>query len=56
MEKLTKFNRIEGFPDELKGRINSFITTQFDDSLTVEGQLRVLIKWIKKNITLTNEW
>lgn len=55
MEKLTKFNRIEGFPDELKGRINSFITTQFDDSLTVEGQLRVLIKWIKKNIALTNE-
>lgn len=52
---MTKFDRIEGFPDELKGRINSFITTQFDDSLTVEGQLRVLIKWIKKNIVLTNE-
>lgn len=51
---MVQFNRIE-FPYELKARFNSYITTSFDDSMTVEMQLRVLIQWIKKGIELTNE-
>lgn len=40
---------------ELKGRFNSFIVTAFDDSMTVEMQMRAMIKWIKMNVKLTNE-
>lgn len=52
---MTKFEKLEHFPYLLKGRMNSFITTSFDDSMTVEMQIRVLIEWIKKNIELTND-
>lgn len=52
---LKHFNKIEGYPPELVGRLNSFIVTEFDDSMTVEMQIRSLIKWIKKNIKLTSE-
>lgn len=52
---MKEFSKIEGYPPELIGRLNSFIVTEFDDSMTVEMQLRVLIKWIIKNIDLTNE-
>lgn len=52
---MKQFSKIEGYPPELVGRLNSFIVTEFDDSMTVEMQLRVLIKWILKNIDLTNE-
>lgn len=48
------FEHLEEFPYILKGRMNSFITTSFDDSMTVEMQMRILIEWIKKNIDLTN--
>lgn len=52
---LKQFNKVEGYPPELVGRLNSFIATEFDDSMTVEMQMRVLIKWIKENIKLTSE-
>lgn len=52
---LKQFNKIEGYPPELVGRLNSFIVTEFDDSMTVEMQIRSLIKWIKENIKLTSE-
>lgn len=52
---MKQFTGIELYPKELKGRFNSFIVTEFDDSMTVEMQFRVLIKWIQKNIELTNE-
>lgn len=52
---MKKFDKIIGYPPELVGRINSFIVTEFDDSMTVEMQMRVLIKWIMKNIDLTND-
>lgn len=52
---MKQFDKIYGYPPELRGRFNSFITTEFDDSMTVEMQLRTLIKWIKKNIQLTND-
>src|SRR5699024_341050 len=32
----------------------SFITTQFDDSMSVEMQLRSLIKWITSTVDLVN--
>ena len=51
---MKQFEKIIGYPPELIGRLNSFIVTEFDDSMTVEMQLRVLIKWILKNIDLTN--
>ena len=51
---MKQFDKITGYPPELRGRLNSFIVTEFDDSMTVEMQLRVLIKWIMKNIDLTN--
>lgn len=38
------------YSEELRGRFNSFITTEFDDSLTVEMQMRSVIKWVKQNI------
>lgn len=44
-----------GLPEELRGRFNSFIVTAFDDSLTVEMQMRSMLKWIKLNVDLTNE-
>lgn len=52
---MKQFEKITKYPPELRGRLNSFIVTEFDDSMTVEMQLRVLIKWIMKNIDLTNE-
>lgn len=52
---MKQFEEIHTYPPELKGRFNSFVVTEFDDSMTVEMQLRVLIKWIKKNIDLTND-
>lgn len=52
---MKQFEKISDYPPELKGRFNSFIVTQFDDSMTVEMQLRVLRKWILKNIDLTND-
>ena len=51
---MKQFDKITGYPPELRGRLNSFIVTEFDDSMTVEMQMRVLIKWIMKNIDLTN--
>ena len=52
---MKQFDKLTNYPPELRGRLNSFIVTEFDDSMTVEMQLRVLIKWIMKNIDLTNE-
>lgn len=52
---MSYFNKIKGYPKELQGRFNSFITTQFDDSLSVEMQLRSLIKWITSSIDLVND-
>lgn len=52
---MTHFNKITSYPKELEGRFNSFITTQFDDSLSVEMQLRSLIKWITSSIDLVND-
>lgn len=37
------------YPPEVVGRFNSFITTQFDDSLSVEMQMRSIIKWAIDN-------
>ena len=37
------------YPPEVAGRFNSFITTQFDDSLSVEMQMRSIIKWAIDN-------
>ena len=37
------------YPPEVSGRFNSFITTQFDDSLSVEMQIRSIIKWAIAN-------
>lgn len=51
---MTYFNKITGYPKELEARFNSFITTQFDDSMSVEMQLRSLIKWITSTIDLVN--
>ena len=45
--------RVQSYPPELVGRFNSFIVTAFDDSMTVEMQIRTLIKWIKENIDVT---
>ena len=45
--------KVQSYPPELVGRFNSFIVTAFDDSMTVEMQLRTLIKWIKENIDVT---
>lgn len=52
---MKKFENITMFPEEIRGRFNSFIVTAFDDSLTVEMQMRRMIKWIQQNIELTNE-
>lgn len=52
---MKQFEKIFDYVPELKGRFNSFVVTEFDDSMTVEMQIRVLIKWIKKNIQLTND-
>ena len=43
------------YPPEVRGRFNSFITTQFDDSLSVEMQIRSLIKWINSSRDLIND-
>lgn len=51
---MTRFEKMEGYPDEIQGRFNSFITTQFDDSLSVEMQIRSLIKWISSSRDLIN--
>src|SRR5699024_7323776 len=37
------------YPPEVAGRFNSFITTQFDDSLSVEMQMRSIIRWAIDN-------
>ena len=52
---MTRFEKMEGYPDEIQGRFNSFITTQFDDSLSVEMQIRSLIKWINSSRDLVND-
>ena len=52
---MTRFEKMEGYPDEIRGRFNSFITTQFDDSLSVEMQIRSLIKWINSSRDLVND-
>lgn len=53
---MTHFNKLpEGYPPEIEGRFNSFITTQFDDSLSVEMQIRSLIKWINSSRDLIND-
>lgn len=52
---MTRFEKMEGYPDEIQGRFNSFITTQFDDSLSVEMQIRSLIKWISSSRDLIND-
>ncbi|UWG09014.1 MAG: Metallophosphoesterase, calcineurin superfamily protein [Bacteriophage sp.] len=43
------------YNEELRGRFNSFIVTEFDDSMTVEMQLRSIIKWVKQNINSISE-
>src|SRR5699024_9050528 len=53
---MTRFEKLEGYPDEIKGRFNSFLTTQFDDSLSVEMQMRSLIKWITTTRDLVNDF
>ena len=52
---MKRFEKMEGYPDEIHGRFNSFITTQFDDSLSVEMQIRSLIKWISSSRELIND-
>ena len=52
---MTRFEKMEGYPEEIQGRFNSFITTQFDDSLSVEMQIRSLIKWISSSRELIND-
>ena len=52
---MTRFEKMEGYPEEIQGRFNSFITTQFDDSLSVEMQIRSLIKWITNSRELIND-
>lgn len=44
-----QFAHLGNFPPELKTRFNSFLTTEFDDSLSVEMQLRSIIKWCQEN-------
>ena len=44
-----QFTHLGNFPPELKSRFNSFLTTEFDDSLSVEIQLRSIIKWCQGN-------
>lgn len=44
-----QFTHLGNFPPELKTRFNSFLTTEFDDSLSVEMQLRSIIKWCQGN-------
>ena len=44
-----QFTHLGHFPPELKSRFNSFLTTEFDDSLSVEMQLRSIIKWCQEN-------
>ncbi len=53
---MTRFEKLEGYPAEIKGRFNSFLTTQFDDSLSVEMQMRSLIKWITTTRDLVNDF
>ena len=43
-----QFTHLGNFPPELKARFNSFLTTEFDDSLSVEMQLRSIIKWCQE--------
>ena len=45
--------KVQSYPPELVGRFNSFIVTAFDDSMTVEMQIRTMIKWVKENIDVT---
>lgn len=52
---MKQFEKLTSYPPRLKERYNSFIVTEFDDSMTVEMQFRVLIKWIEDNINLTND-
>ena len=52
---MTRFEKLEDYPDQIRGRFNSFITTQFDDSLSVEMQIRSLIKWISSSRDLIND-
>lgn len=49
------FTPINEEPKELQGRFNSIIVTAFDDSMTVEMQIRSYIKLLKETIKLTNE-
>lgn len=51
----TKFELLSSYPPELIARFNSFITTEFDDSLTVEMQLRSIIKWASKNFLVVDD-
>ena len=51
-DKFEKFG-LEDYPPEIRGRFNSFITTQFDDSLSVEMQIRSIIKWAINNFDET---
>ena len=60
---IENFKRIEKYPlldtskypPEVRGRFNSFITTQFDDSLSVEMQMRSIIKWAIENFELVDK-
>ena len=44
-----QFTHLGNFPPELKTRFNSFLTTEFDDSLSVEMQFRSIIKWCQEH-------
>lgn len=49
------FDRLPTDIEELKGRFNSYVVTAFDDSMTVEMQLRSLVKRIVKITDLSND-
>lgn len=49
------FNKRAYYPNELKARFNSLVVTAFDDSMTVEMQMRVMKKIIEENAVLFDE-
>jgi len=56
-ERIEKYPLLDTskYPPEVAGRFNSFITTQFDDSLSVEMQIRSIIKWAIENFKLIDK-
>lgn len=52
---MKQFEKLSTDIIEIRGRFNSFVFTEFDDSLTPEKQMRAIIKKLKETVHLTNE-